>query len=69
MAIHEHGDPATVLPEKRSAYGLSADRIAHISSHVAMLEAQVMRLAAELPFEAEPWGFGDGLLRLARSDE
>ena len=69
MAITNHGDPVTALPEKRNACGLSPNRIAQFSRNVAMLEAQVMRLAAELPFEAEPWGFGEGLLRLAQSDE
>jgi hypothetical protein len=70
METSSPGDPAQdAAPAKQNAYGLSPARIAEILGNAAALEADVMRLAKELPFEAEPWGFGDGLLRLAESNE
>ena len=60
------GDPAQAAgPAIETAYGLTPARVAEILASTAALEAEVMRLASELPFEAEPWGFGNGLLRLA----
>ena len=52
-------------PAVATAYGLSPARIAEILASTAALEVDVMRFAGALPFESEPWGFGDGLLRLS----
>lgn len=52
----------------RVGFGLSQARVSEILESTAKLEAVVMRLAPRLPFEAEPWGFGDGLMRLAASE-
>ena len=52
-------------PAIETAYGLTPARVTEILASTAALEAEVLRLATMLPFEAEPWGFGDGLLRLA----
>lgn len=66
MKTVRSGDPAQDAgPASRDEYGLSEARVAEILASTAILEAVVMRLAGELSFEAEPWGFGDGLLRLA----
>ena len=44
-------------------------RLSEIISDTARASARVAVLARDLPFEAEPWGFGQELLRLARSRE
>ena len=60
------GDPTQDAgPVIETAYGLTPARVAESLASTAALEAEVIRLARELPFEAEPWGFGNGLLRLA----
>ncbi|TCT09650.1 hypothetical protein [Paralcaligenes ureilyticus] len=50
-------------------YGLTPIRIAEIAANTAVMGKRVMSLAQALSFEAEPWGFGAELLRLAKSDE
>jgi hypothetical protein len=51
------------------AYGLTAERSAEVRARASALEAVVLRLAAALPFDAEPWGFGQALWRLAPADD
>lgn len=59
-AAPEQGAP----PAGWVGYGLSQTRVAEVLQSTAALEAVVLRLASQLPFEAEPWGFGQGLMRL-----
>jgi hypothetical protein len=59
-------DPISMLSRE---YGLAPDRVATIAAETAVLAARVMVLAKALPFDAEPWGFGAELLRLAHSNE
>jgi len=66
-------DPDSVLPYSSKLpdgeYGLSPARIEEIANDTAILQARVRHLARTLAFEAEPWGFGIELLRLAQSNE
>ncbi len=50
-------------------YGLTPQRAADIRASTHALEAVVLRLAAALPFEAEPWGFGEQLVHIALRHE
>jgi hypothetical protein len=59
--MHEAPDP---LVER---YGLTPERCAEIRLATEALEAVVAELADALPFEAEPWGFGQALWQLARA--
>lgn len=57
-----------VTAAMRVVYGLSETRIREILENTETLEAVVLRLSEALPFEAEPWGFGDCLWRLAEHE-
>jgi len=46
-------------------YGVAPERRAAIAATTEALEAVVLRLSESLPFDAEPWGFGEALWRLA----
>ena len=62
-SVHEAGDP---LVER---YGLTPQQRAEIRAATEALEALVLQLADALPFEAEPWGFGQALWQLVRAHD
>jgi hypothetical protein len=64
----ERGSPGAGDPDDPlvAGYGLTRERAARIRASTRALEAVGIRRAAALPFDAEPFGFGERLLDIAR---